>query len=86
MFDEEEALKTAHRGVSIAVVRRATRTGRWTVRLLLAHPTTSTLAHDRYEFQVTAATEDEANEAGFQFARQKIDDLLGAVLRQNSVR
>ncbi len=78
MFGEEEVLKTAHRGVGIAVVCRATRKDRWTVRLLLAHPTTSTLAHDRYEFQVTAATEDEATEAGFQFARQKIDDSLGA--------
>ncbi len=78
MFGEEEALKTAHRGVGIAVVCHATRKDRWTVRLLLAHPTTSTLAHDRYEFQVAAASEDEAKEAGFQFARQKIDDLLGA--------
>ena len=78
MFGDEEALKTAYRGVGIAVVCRATRKDHWTVRVLLAHPTTSTLAHDRYEFQVTAATEDEAKEAGFQFARQKIDDLLGA--------
>jgi hypothetical protein len=78
MFGDEEALKAAHRGVGIAVVCRATRKDRWTVRVLLAHPTTSTLAHDRYEFRVTAATEDEAKEAGFQFARQKIDHLLGA--------
>ncbi len=81
MFGKEETLKTAHRGVGRAVVCRATRKDCWTVRLLLAPPTTSTLAHDRYEFQVTAATEDEANEAGFQFARQKIDDLLNAPRR-----
>jgi hypothetical protein len=41
MFGKEEALKTAHRGVGRAVVCRATRKDCWTVRLLLAPPTTS---------------------------------------------
>src|SRR5712691_1852058 len=47
MFGDEEALKTAYRGVGIAVVCRATRKDRWTVRVLLAHPTTSPRRCDR---------------------------------------